>query len=68
MNVFNGLSVRVGNASGFVPTTALFVNSSANVGIGTSSPDRKLTIQRSGTTSNTELSFKDQAGNTQATF
>jgi len=42
--------------------------SNGNVGIGTTAPDRKFTIQRASNTSNTELSFKDQGGNTQVTF
>jgi hypothetical protein len=38
MNVFSGLWVRVGNASGATPTTSLFVNSSGRVGIGVTNP------------------------------
>jgi hypothetical protein len=44
MNVFNGLSVRVGNAGGVTPTTALYVNSSGNVGLGTTNINNRLEV------------------------
>jgi hypothetical protein len=47
MNVYNGLWVRTGNAAGVTPTTGLFVNSSGNVGIGTTSPLSIFNIHRS---------------------
>jgi hypothetical protein len=37
-NVFNGAWFRVGNGDGAVPTTALYINSSGNIGIGTTNP------------------------------
>ena len=41
MNVYNGLNVRVGNGGA---TSALFINPSALVGIGTTGPTEKLTV------------------------
>ena len=37
-NVFNGAWFRVGNGDGVVPTTAMFINSTGSVGIGTTLP------------------------------
>jgi hypothetical protein len=41
MNTYEGLNVRVGAAGG---TSAMFINMSANVGIGTGSPASKLDV------------------------
>ena len=41
---------------------ALVIQSGGNVGIGTSTPDAKLTIQRASNAINTEISFKDGGG------
>jgi len=38
MNVYAGLSIRVGNAGGVIPTTAMYINNSGQVGIGTTNP------------------------------
>jgi hypothetical protein len=35
LNTFAGLSVRIGNANGVTPTTAMYINNVGNVGIGT---------------------------------
>jgi hypothetical protein len=43
-NVYAGAWFRVGNASGATPTTAMYINSSGNVGIGTTSPGQKLSV------------------------
>ena len=43
-NVYNGAWFRVGTASGSVPTTALFINSSGYVGIGTTIPIYPLDV------------------------
>ena len=44
MNVFNGLNVRVGNASGVTPTSALYIDNTGKVGIGLTNPLGALTI------------------------
>jgi hypothetical protein len=44
-------------------TTALTISSGGNIGIGTTGPDQKLTIQAAGT-ANGLISFKDSAGTT----
>jgi hypothetical protein len=43
-NVYNGAWFRVGQASGSVPTTALFINSSGSVGIGKTNPATALDV------------------------
>jgi hypothetical protein len=46
MNVYNGLNIRVGNAGA---TSALFINSSGNMGIKTTTPDASSALEISGT-------------------
>jgi len=55
----HSFSLKTGN------TRALTINSSQNVGIGTTSPDAKLSIKRASNAINTEISFID-GGNTRA--
>lgn len=43
-NGLNGHWFRVGNASGAVPTTAMFINSSGQVGIGNTTPSYQLQL------------------------
>ena len=47
MNVYAGLSIRVGNANGAIPNTAMYINSSGNIGIGTTSPSNMLDVYSS---------------------
>ncbi len=51
MNVFAGLNVRVGNASGATPTSALYIDNTGNVGIGTQAPLYRLDIHNAYTAS-----------------
>lgn len=44
MNVFNGLWVRTGNATGATPATALYIDNDGDLGIGTTSLTHKLTV------------------------
>lgn len=44
-NVYNGAWFRVGTADSVVPTTAMFINSTGSVGIGTTGPTNLLTVQ-----------------------
>jgi hypothetical protein len=46
-NVYAGASFRVGNASGATPTTAMYINSNGNVGIGGTSPTAQLAVYSS---------------------
>ena len=62
MNVFNGLNVRVGNAFGAVPTSALYINSTGQVGIGTVSPLAKLHISTADPGTTTAISFQNVNG------
>lgn len=48
MNVYNGLQVRIGNAGGVVPTTAMSIDSAGRVGIGVISPDTTLYVNGKG--------------------
>jgi hypothetical protein len=45
--VYVGAWFRVGNASGATPTTAMYINSSGNVGIGNTSPSAALAVNSS---------------------
>jgi len=54
MNVYQGLSIRVGQANSATPTTAFHVNSTGNVGIGTTTPSKTLEV--SGTVKATAFS------------
>jgi hypothetical protein len=47
-NVYAGASFRVGDAASATPTTALYINSSGNVGIGTTNPGFPLFVYRGG--------------------
>jgi len=66
MNVFSGLWVRTGNANGVTPTTALFVDSSARLGIGTTTPSYRLDVNGTGRIRN-EL-YVGTEGNAQSTI
>ena len=66
MNVFSGLWVRTGNANGVTPTTALFVDSSARLGIGTTTPSYRLDVN--GNTRIRNELYVGTEGNAQSTI
>jgi hypothetical protein len=59
-NVYVGAWFRVGNASGATPTTAMYINSSGLVGIGTTSPLSRLDVYSSTATATAPTVFLSQ--------
>jgi hypothetical protein len=59
-NVYAGAWFRVGNASGATPTTAMYINSSGFVGIGTTSPLSRLDVYSSTATATAPTVFLSQ--------
>lgn len=63
MNVYLGLQVRVGNAAGVVPTTALSIDSAGRMGIGITNPGSVLDVVSTTAQYNTSLRVRtDWAG------